>query len=476
MTRGAGPPARADFGSRPRPGTPSAATSSAIGPRPTPTTAGTCDQWEQYIRDLAVFGTNAIELIPPALRRRRRQPALPPPADGDDDRDVAAGRRVRPRRLDLVSGDGRGLHRPRDGRVRARRNGTRSSASCRGSTPSSSPAATPATRSPKVLMRPAREADRKSSTATIPRPRCGSRPRASTGRGSTSSWRSSQSEPAWLERRRLRPAGPRRACPSCGRRSRAKYPDPRLPRHHAQPAVPVSRSPTGTSPSPSTEGREAINPRPLRRGGDLPGLRRPTRSASSPTPKAATTTSTSSSGARWAGTRTPTSLDILRQYGRYFIGPRRDADRLRAGAARARTNWQGRCSTNTPVETTLQQFQDMERATRRASCSTGGFSRRSTALLRRLRPQPADLRDRLAGSGDGPPCARRGRPARSGDRAGRGDPGTGVDERRSAEPPARVFELAEALFQSIRMQLSVGAVQGDRRGRGATLDTIDAPR
>ena len=33
-------------------------------------------QWDRYIRELAVFGTNAIELIPPALGRRRQQPPL----------------------------------------------------------------------------------------------------------------------------------------------------------------------------------------------------------------------------------------------------------------------------------------------------------------------------------------------------------------------------------------------------------------
>ena len=38
---------------------------------------------------------------------------------------------------------------------------------------------------------------------------------------------------------------------------------------------------------------------------------------------------------------------------------------------------------------------------------------------------------------------------------------------------ARVFELAEALFQSIHMQLSVPRYKAIDVGRGATLDTID---
>jgi len=40
---------------------------------------------------------------------------------------------------------------------------------------------------------------------------------------------------------------------------------------------------------------------------------------------------------------------------------------------------------------------------------------------------------------------------------------------------ARVFELAEALYQSIRMQLSVPRYQAIAVGRGANLDAIDQP-
>jgi hypothetical protein len=40
---------------------------------------------------------------------------------------------------------------------------------------------------------------------------------------------------------------------------------------------------------------------------------------------------------------------------------------------------------------------------------------------------------------------------------------------------ARVFELAEALFQSIRMQLSVEKYKAISTDRGATLDTLDVP-
>src|SRR5450755_2314338 len=40
---------------------------------------------------------------------------------------------------------------------------------------------------------------------------------------------------------------------------------------------------------------------------------------------------------------------------------------------------------------------------------------------------------------------------------------------------ARVFELAEALFQSVHMQLSVSRYGAIDAGRGANLDLIDRP-
>src|SRR5206468_101181 len=51
---------------------------------------------------------------------------------------------------------------------------------------------------------------------------------------------------------------------------------------------------------------------------------------------------------------------------------------------------------------------------------------------------------------------------------------------RSSDHPAaawraRIFELAEALFQSIRMQLSVPRYKAISVDRGASLDTVDAP-
>ena len=51
----------------------------AIGPRPTLTTPGTCPSGSSTIRDLAVFGSNAIELIPPRSDDDADSPHFPLP-------------------------------------------------------------------------------------------------------------------------------------------------------------------------------------------------------------------------------------------------------------------------------------------------------------------------------------------------------------------------------------------------------------
>src|SRR6201999_1296164 len=50
-----------------------------------------------------------------------------------------------------------------------------------------------------------------------------------------------------------------------------------------------------------------------------------------------------------------------------------------------------------------------------------------------------------------------------------------MSTRSEREMRARVFEMAEALFQSIRMQLSVPRYRAIALGRGANLDAIDFP-
>ena len=54
-------------------------------------------------------------------------------------------------------------------------------------------------------------------------------------------------------------------------------------------------------------------------------------------------------------------IDILRDYSRYFIGERYTED-FAQGLLALEKNWQGPLIANETVDTTLQQFQAMERA------------------------------------------------------------------------------------------------------------------
>ena len=225
--------------------------------------------WEQYIRDLAVFGTNAIELIPPRSDDDADSPHFPLPPMRDDDRDVAAS----PTSTGWTSGSGirrwtRTTRDPAHGRVRARRSGARSSRSCRGSTPSSSPAATRAHAARRYLF-----ALLEKQTANLRR----YHPEAQmwvSPQGFNAEWmdefsRLHASRAGVAGRRRLRPAGARSACPSCARRVPARYPIRHYPdiTHSLQCQYPV---PDWDLAYALTEGREPINPRPLDQAHDLP--------------------------------------------------------------------------------------------------------------------------------------------------------------------------------------------------------------
>ncbi len=182
-------------------------------------------------------------------------------------------------------------------------------------------------------------------------------------------------QPAWL----TGSSSARRCAIRCraAREDRQALPDPPLPRHHAQPArqYPV---PDWDLAYALTSRREPINPRPLDETAIFRAL-----------DEHAIGFITYSEGCNddvnkivwsaWAGTATP-------------IRSRRCASTAATSSATAtptrfaqgllalERNWRGPLASNAGVDTTLQQFQAMERRRRRrATCRTGGSSRRSTA-------------------------------------------------------------------------------------------------
>jgi len=168
-------------------------------------------------------------------------------------------------------------------------------------------------------------------------------------------------------------------------------------------------------------------------------------------------------------------IDILRDYSRYFIGERY-TENFAQGLLALERNWQGPLLANETVDTTLQQFQAMERV---ASPRDKLNWRFQEALYRAY--YDAYMRSRLlyeTGLEDQAMEILRDARARSSLLAlnqAEAILDGAVTRRVSADWRARVFELGEALFQSIRMQLSVEKYQAIAVDRGANLDTIDYP-
>jgi len=184
------------------------------------------------------------------------------------------------------------------------------------------------------------------------------------------------------------------------------------------------------------------------------------------------------SGLGWDPDAKP--IDLLRDFSHYFIGAKH-SEAFAQGLLALEQNWKGPLLTNSGVLTTLEQFQSMERtatpqeklnwrwqqAMYRANYDAYIRSRllaetaaeeRTMAALRQARaanaltPQVLPALDQAEGELDRAYLHR---------------------AEAAADLRARVFELAEALFQSIHMQLSVDRYQAIGYDRGANLDTLD---
>jgi hypothetical protein len=168
-------------------------------------------------------------------------------------------------------------------------------------------------------------------------------------------------------------------------------------------------------------------------------------------------------------------VDLLRQYSRYFIGEHH-ADAFAQGLLALERNWQGPLLTNTHVDTTLQRFQDLERAANPAQLRNWRFQQ---ALYRAY--FDAYIRDRLLTESvlETDALAKLEHAKTVGSLRAIEEARTTLAKAsalaESSSRRARTFELAAALFQSIHMQLSVPRYKAISVGRGATQDTIDIP-
>jgi hypothetical protein len=167
--------------------------------------------------------------------------------------------------------------------------------------------------------------------------------------------------------------------------------------------------------------------------------------------------------------------EILRQYSRHFIGEQY-RDSFAQGLIALERNWQGPLLTNESVFTTLKQFQSMERSASPQDLlnwrfQQGLYRAYYDAYERRRLVHETELEEqameKLRAARETGSLSSMNRAEQILDRA--------VTERVAQDWRARIFQLAEALFQSIRLQSSVEKYKAIEIGRGTHLDTIDVP-
>ena len=168
--------------------------------------------------------------------------------------------------------------------------------------------------------------------------------------------------------------------------------------------------------------------------------------------------------------------DILREYGQYFIGSRFGAE-FGEGLLGLEQDWRGPLFGNTTVSRTFVTFRGLEQTGAKVPATLLNW-RFQQALYRAYYDEYIHLRLEHESRAEFNAVLAL--------RAAR-EIGSQLAMQRAhemlirpldptaTEVRARVFELAEALFQSIRMQLSVPRYRAISTDRGATLDTIDIP-
>jgi hypothetical protein len=428
------------------------------------------DQWEQYYRDLAVFGTNTIELIPPRSDDASDSPHFPrPPMEmmigmsrlaNEYGLDVSIWHPA----MDANYGDPKTVEfalrewdevfqrLPRIDAVFV---------------PGGDPGHTP----PKILMN-LLEKQAQSLRRRHPKAEMWVSPQSFNKEWLDDFLKILQAQPTWLTgvvfgpQVRIRLSELRTAVPKT-------YPIRNYPdiTHSINCQYPV---PDWDLAFALTQGREVINPRPLGQAAIFKACQDHTVGFV-----------TYSEGCNddvnkfiWSSLSWDPDarvVDLLRQYSRYFIGDHL-TDSFAQGLLGLERNWQGPLATNTNVETILQQFQAMEQSASPRELLNWRFQQ---ALYRAY--FDASVRDRLIVETASEVKAMEFlRMARSLGSLTALDRAQAVLDHESTTQAmltrrARTFELAEALFQSIHMQLSVTRFKAISIGRGATQDTIDVP-
>jgi hypothetical protein len=427
--------------------------------------------WEQYIRDLAVFGTNAVELIPPRSDDDNDSPHFPvPPLQmmqgmsrlldeyGLDvwiwypamDKDYSDSRTV-----ELALAEWGEVFRklPRIDAVFV-------------------PGGDPGHTRPRYLMA-LLEKEAQALRRYHPRAQMWVSPQSFNQEWLDEFYAILKSEePAWLNGVVFGPQV-RGSLPGLRASIPKKYPIRHYPdiTHSRQCQYPV---PDWDLAYALTEGREVINPRPLGQARIFQLFQEHTVGFITYSEGCNDDVNKIIWSALGWDPGTPV-LEILRDYSRYFLGEGY-ADSFSEGLIQLEKNWEGPLLTNDTVDATLEKFRSLEESASPRDLLSWRFQQ---ALYRAY--YDAYTRSRLLRERSLEERAMDSlRQAASHGSIMALDQAEAVLSEPWADPTAaswraRVFELAEALFQSIRMQLSVKRYRAISIDRGANLDAIDTP-
>jgi hypothetical protein len=166
---------------------------------------------------------------------------------------------------------------------------------------------------------------------------------------------------------------------------------------------------------------------------------------------------------------------VLREFARYFIGPRME-EPVAEGLLSLERNWRGPLATNTSVDTTFAQFRQMEKEASPRDLLNWRFQQMLfrayfDLYVKKRLIYETDLEnealEKLRAAGTMGSLVAMREAERLLDRA--------VTAPVARNLRGRMNELAEALYQSIGAQLSVDKYKALAVSRGASLDTADVP-
>ena len=427
-------------------------------------------QWEQYIRDLAVFGTNAIELIPPRSDDDADSPHFPLPpmrmmvemsriADeyGLDvwiwypamDRDYSD-----PKTVEFALKEWGEVFRqlPRIDAVFV-------------------PGGDPGHTEPKYLMA-LLEKETELLHRTHPKAQMWVSPQSFSGAWMEQFFGILKTEPTWLSGIVFGPQV-RMSLPALRAAVPKKYPIRHYPdiTHSRQAQYPV---PDWDVAYAATEAREVINPRPVDEA-NIFRLLSPLTNGFLAYSEGCNDDVNKFVWGALGWDPDANVADILRDYSRYFIGAKY-SESFAQGLLDLEKNWRGPLALNNGVYATLRHFEEMDREASPQVLANWRFQQAQyrahydaytrARLLYETEVENRAMSQLRAARGTGSLAAMT-QAEETLDRA--------AAERVMPDWRSRVFELAEALFQSIRMQLSVPWYKAISVDRGANLDTIDVP-